>query len=76
MYKMNKKKKFDKYNIIACISVLLTFIMIVVVVFYNLSYKKNMTVSIILYVLLGIFALTTIISVILFMKGTPRLKNK
>lgn len=73
---MRKQTKFDKYNLIAAISILLTFIMLVVVVIYNLSYKKDLIVSIILYVILGICFISTIISVILFMKGTPRLKNK
>ncbi len=73
---MRKQRKFDKYNLIAAISILLTFIMLVVVVIYNLSYKKDLIVSIILYVILGICFISTIISVILFMKGTPRLKNK
>lgn len=71
-----KKKKSDKSNILACISIFLTFTMIVVVTVYSYSNNKNKIVEIILYCLLGIFALMTIISVIKFMSGTPRLKNK
>ena len=71
-----KKKKNDKSNIIACISVFLTFTMIVIVTVYSYSANKNKAVEIILFCLLGLFALITIISVIKFMSGTPRLKNK
>ncbi len=73
---MKKNKKYDKYNIIACISVLLTFNMIIVVVAYSLNSNKNIVVTIILYSLLGLFALSTIFCVIKFLSGTPRLKNK
>ena len=73
---MKSKKKVDKYNIIATISVFFTFVMLVVVTIYSYVSNKNKVVEIILFVLLGIFALTTIISVIKFMSSTPRLKNK
>ena len=71
-----KKKKNDKSNIIACISIFFTFVMIIVVTTYGYVEKKNEIVHIILFVILGICALVTIISVIKFMSGTPRLKNK
>lgn len=73
---MKKNKKFDKYNLIATISVFFTFVMIVVVTVYGYSSNKNKIVEIILYCLLGLFALTTLFCIIKFMCGTPRLKNK
>ena len=71
-----KKKKFDKYNLIATISVFFTFVMIVIVTVYSYTSNKNKVVEIILFSLLGVFALTTIFCVIKFLLGTPRLKNK
>jgi hypothetical protein len=71
-----KKKKFDKYNLIATISVFFTFVMIVIVTIYSYTSNKNKVVEIILFSLLGVFALTTIFCVIKFLLGTPRLKNK
>jgi len=73
---MKKNKRKDKSNIIACISIFFTFVMIIIVTVYSYVDKKNLVVQIILFALLGIFALSTIISVIKFMCGTPRLKNK
>lgn len=73
---MKSKKKVDKYNIIATISVFFTFVMLVVVTVYSYVSNKNKIVEIILFSLLGIFAATTIFCVIKFMSGTPRLKNK
>ena len=71
-----KKKKFEKYNLIATIKVVFTFIMIVIVTIYSYTSNKNKVVEIILFSLLGVFALTTIFCVIKFLLGTPRLKNK
>lgn len=73
---MKKNKKFDKYNLLATISVFFTFVMIVVVTVYSYTSNKNKVVEIILFSLLGIFALITIFCVIKFLLGTPRLKNK
>lgn len=73
---MNKKKKFDKYNLIASIAILFTFIMLIVSVIYSYTTNKNNTVSIILYVLTGVGAAITIFSVIKFIMAPPRLKNK
>lgn len=73
---MKKNKKFDKFNLLAAISVFFTFVMIVVVTVYSYASNKNKVVEIILFCLLGFFALSTIFCIIKFLLGTPRLKNK
>ena len=73
---MKKNKKYDKANVVACIGIFFTFVMIVAVTIYSYVDKKNIVVQIILLSLLAISFLVTLISVIKFMSGTPRLKNK
>ena len=73
---MKKKKKTDIFSIIAAISIFIMFVLIVVAGVYTINPSKDPTTLIIIYIALGISILVSLVSVIKFALGNPRLKNK
>lgn len=73
---MNKKKKFDKYNLLAALSSLLSFVMMIVLIAYYMSEKTSQLKTIILFFIFGLSIVCFIVFTVLYFRGAPNLKNK
>lgn len=71
------KKKFDYYNLLAALGAILMFADIVALLAYYLGISpRHPEIKIVLFVLLGVFVLTFIVSTIKYLLGTPNIRNK
>lgn len=73
---MKRRKKYDKYNLLAALSSLLSFVMMVVLVFYFMGDKTTQFKTVILFTIFGLSIVCFIVFTVLYFRGAPSLKNK
>lgn len=73
---MKKNNKGKKYNLIAALSALLAFTLIIIIIILYVLGKGHHFITTVLWCVFGVSCATFLVTTVLFFMSTPSLKNK